>query len=309
MFNKKTIAIFLIFWQFSCVNNLQDLASREQELKERHTFNGYLALEYLQYSRDLANKYNWRDSDYFSRKGIKAAHNQDIFPEVPEEWYLDNSQIEQATLAREKLIKLLYNFKAILRKLFFNFFLSSQANMLSFYYWLTCFDSTYVNISDSLSVVINNGSSSAVVISYRNGLYNWSGLQVYRLADYLPLSNQMSVSFIVNNSNARNFTEAAVDRFRVDEYEVLTNIDRTIVKEEPDFMIFPNPFSETFVLKLNNADFSTNFKITVHDISGRLVETHLNNDFSEQIQLGQNWNPGIYFISYKNKTQKVVKFK
>jgi hypothetical protein len=180
---------------------------------------------------------------------------------------------------------------------------------MSFYYWLTCFDSTYVNISDSLSVVLNNGSSSAVVISYRNGLYNWSGLQVYRLADYLPLSNQMSVSFIVNNSNARNFTEAAVDRFRVDEYEVLTNIDRTIVKEEPDFMIFPNPFSETFVLKLNNADFSTNSKITVHDISGRLIETHLNNDFSEQIQLGQNWNPGIYFISYKNKTQKVVKFK
>jgi choice-of-anchor B domain-containing protein len=180
---------------------------------------------------------------------------------------------------------------------------------MSFYYWLTCFDSTYVNISDSLSVVLNNGSSSAVVISYRNGLYNWSGLQVYRLADYLPLSNQMSVSFIVNNSNARNFTEAAVDRFRVDEYEVLTTIDRTIVKEEPDFMVFPNPFSETFVLKLNNSDLSTNSKISVHDISGRLIETHLNNNFIEQIQLGQNWNPGIYFISYKNKTQKVVKLK
>lgn len=180
---------------------------------------------------------------------------------------------------------------------------------MSFYYWLTCFDSTYVNISDSLSVVLNNGSSSAVVISYRNGLYNWSGLQVYRLADYLPLSNQMSVSFIVNNSNARNFTEAAVDRFRVDEYEVLTTIDRTIVKEEPDFMVFPNPFSETFVLKLNNADLSTNSKISVHDISGRLIETHLNNNFIEKIQLGQNWNPGIYFISYKNKTQKVVKLK
>jgi choice-of-anchor B domain-containing protein len=180
---------------------------------------------------------------------------------------------------------------------------------MSFYYWLTCFDSTYVNISDSLSVVLNNGSSSAVVISYRNGLYNWSGLQVYRLADYLPLSNQMSVSFIVNNSNARNFTEAAIDRFRVDEYEVLTTIDRTIVKEEPDFMVFPNPFSETFVLKLNNSDLSTNSKISVHDISGRLIETHLNNNFIEQIQLGQNWNPGIYFISYKNKTQKVVKLK
>jgi hypothetical protein len=113
----------------------------------------------------------------------------------------------------------------------------------------------------------------------------------------------------VNNSNARNYTEAAVDRFRVDEYAVLTDVDKVVVKEEPDFMAFPNPFSESFVLKLNNTDFSSNAKITVHDISGRLIETHLNNDFNEQIQLGQNWYPGIYFITYKNKTQKVVKFK
>ncbi len=112
MFNKKFIIIFLLIFQTSCVNNLQDLASREQELKARETLNGYMALEYLQYSRDLANKYNWRDSDYFSRKGIKAAHNQNIFPEVPEEWDLDDSQIEEATLAREKLIKLFYNPKA-----------------------------------------------------------------------------------------------------------------------------------------------------------------------------------------------------
>ncbi len=114
MFNKNKLIVFisLLLLQTSCVNNLQDLASRESELKARRSFNGYLALEYLQYSRDLANKYNWRDSDYFSRKGIKAARNQDIFPEVPEDWDLDNSQIEQATLARTKLIKLLYNPKA-----------------------------------------------------------------------------------------------------------------------------------------------------------------------------------------------------
>ncbi|MES2678044.1 MAG: OmpA family protein [Pseudomonadota bacterium] len=113
MFNKKFIIILLLIIQTSCINNLQDLASREPELKVRQTFKGYLALEYLQYSRDLANKYNWRDSDYFSRKGIKAARNQNIYPEAPEDWDLDSTQIEQATLAREKLIKLLYNPKAV----------------------------------------------------------------------------------------------------------------------------------------------------------------------------------------------------
>ncbi len=108
----KITALVILLFLSSCANKLQDLASREQELKNRHTLNGYLALEYLQYSRDLANKYNWRDSDYFARKGIKASRNQKIFPEVPENWDLDNSQIEQATLARQKLVQLSFNPKA-----------------------------------------------------------------------------------------------------------------------------------------------------------------------------------------------------
>jgi OmpA-OmpF porin, OOP family len=108
----KITSLLILLFLASCANKLQDLASREQELKHRQTINGYLALEYLQYSRDLANKYNWRDSDYFARKGINASRNQETFPEVPENWDLDSSQIEQATLGRQKLIQLFFNPKA-----------------------------------------------------------------------------------------------------------------------------------------------------------------------------------------------------
>jgi len=104
--------LLIVFFLSSCVNKLQDLASREQELKHRQTINGYLALEYLQYSRDLSAKHNWQDSDYFAQKGIKASRNEETFPEVPENWDLDNSQIEQATLGRQKLVKLFFNPKA-----------------------------------------------------------------------------------------------------------------------------------------------------------------------------------------------------
>jgi hypothetical protein len=178
---------------------------------------------------------------------------------------------------------------------------------MSFYYWLTCFDSTYVNISDSLTVVLNNGSISSVVASYRNGLYNWSELKVYRLADYLPITDQMSVSFKMYNSNARNYTEAAIDRFRVDEFEVLTNTDKIVVKDEPDFMVFPNPFNESFVLKFNNSIESGLVK--VYDISGRLIETVEISNLTDQINLGIGWNPGIYFVNKNGKTVKIVKTK
>jgi hypothetical protein len=178
---------------------------------------------------------------------------------------------------------------------------------MSFYYWLTCFDSTYVSISDSLTVVLNNGSTTSVVASYRNGLYNWSDLKLYRLADFLPLSDQMSVSFRLYNSNARNFTEAAIDRFRVDEYEVLTNVDKISERDEPNFIVFPNPFNESFVLKFDNLTESA--KIKVFDINGRLIESVESLEHTDRINLGERWNPGIYFLSLNGKTVKIVKTK
>ncbi len=112
MNTKLIITITLIFaFLSSCTDTLQDLASREKELRNRQTLNGYLALEYLQYSRELSHKYNWFESNYFSQKGIRASRNEEVFPEVPEDWNLDVTEIEQATLARQKLILLSSNEK------------------------------------------------------------------------------------------------------------------------------------------------------------------------------------------------------
>jgi len=114
---KIILCLTLVFALSSCVNNLQNLAKQERELIERQSLNGYLALEYLQYSQELANKNNLRDSDYFAIKGIKAANNQEVFPEVLENWQknlpknlnLDNNQIEQANLARQRLVGLFFD--------------------------------------------------------------------------------------------------------------------------------------------------------------------------------------------------------
>lgn len=99
--------LLILVLQSSCAFNLQSLIKREAGLQGRTDFNGYLAREYLQYSRDLANRYDWRDSDYFAQKGIMASDNQETFPEVPEAWDLDASKIEEAVIARQRLQLLL----------------------------------------------------------------------------------------------------------------------------------------------------------------------------------------------------------
>lgn len=108
----KITALIILLSLSSCVSPLKDLASREQELKSRQTLNGYLALEYLQYSRDLSHRNHWLDSNYFAKKGIKAAHNQEIYPEDPKDWGLNENQTEQANLARQKLVQIFSNPKA-----------------------------------------------------------------------------------------------------------------------------------------------------------------------------------------------------
>ena len=70
-------------------------------------FNSYLALEYLEYSRRLADKYRWNEADYFAKKGLLASNYQPIFPEVPESWDIGVSGLEEATLGRQKLVVLL----------------------------------------------------------------------------------------------------------------------------------------------------------------------------------------------------------
>lgn len=99
--------ILVLAFTSGCAVNLKSLISQESELKNRRDFNSYLALEYLEYSRSLANKYSWNDADFFAKKGLLAANYKPVFPEVPESWGLDASQIEEATLARQKLVKFL----------------------------------------------------------------------------------------------------------------------------------------------------------------------------------------------------------
>jgi len=104
---KTIFLLAIILFQASCANNLYSLSSREKQIRQRSDFNAYLALEYLEYSRSMADKYNWSHSDYFAKKGLRAANNKSIYPEVPEAWYLDASQIEEATLSRQRLQLLL----------------------------------------------------------------------------------------------------------------------------------------------------------------------------------------------------------
>ena len=79
------------------------LAALEGTLKTKGGYNSYLALEYLMFGRNLFSIKDEKNSDYFIRKGLAAANDEDLIPENPITWKADPAQIEEMVLMQKRL--------------------------------------------------------------------------------------------------------------------------------------------------------------------------------------------------------------
>lgn len=74
--------------------------------------------------------------------------------------------------------------------------------------------------------------------------------------------------------------------------------------EEESFSVYPNPFSESFVV--SGFSLNTNATLEVRDITGRLVERKLLT--TQNLQLNTyTWQKGVYFLRVGDAVKRVVK--
>lgn len=182
---------------------------------------------------------------------------------------------------------------------------------LGFYYWMTCMDSTYVANNDSLELWINNGSTSVKIATYQNGLYNWSAQKLYRLSDYIGLTNNMQIVFKVNNSNAFNYIEAAIDKVEVNELNILLHSENleNINNNSVTLQAYPIPFGETVTIAYEIPNFESKEKqfLTVYNLLGQTLEIIYLPSSSGQISLGNQLPNGIYLIQIGKTVKKIIK--
>lgn len=100
--------------------------------------------------------------------------------------------------------------------------------------------------------------------------------------------------------------------------KVLSNENKSALVQDPkseiilDFNInaYPNPSMNEFNVQINSTDETTPVSIKVMSIDGRVLEQRIIND-SSNLQLGRNWNPGLYLLEVlqgnSRKTVKLVK--
>lgn len=88
----------------SCVSSVDQL--RKADLKGNN-FQTELARQYLEFAEKEADAYDWFDSAYFARKGLKLVSGENAPPEALESWDLPDESGPILAQAREFLVKVI----------------------------------------------------------------------------------------------------------------------------------------------------------------------------------------------------------
>lgn len=110
LLSQKILSFFLILLlSFSCASetNLEILARNEQMIRARSDYNGYLALEYLQFSRNLEVGKSKKDAEYFAKKALAISQNAEYVPENPINWNADKTQLQELIEMQRRLEQVL----------------------------------------------------------------------------------------------------------------------------------------------------------------------------------------------------------
>lgn len=81
-----------------------DRLKRAQE-SDSGTFSANLAAEYLAFAESEAELGHAKNSEFFARKGLRAAHDESPMPEQPKDWITDNAPLQmELRNARKRLM-------------------------------------------------------------------------------------------------------------------------------------------------------------------------------------------------------------
>ncbi len=141
---KKCCILLSLTLVASCaLTPYERLSNAESNLKTRGGYNSYLALEYLEFSRNLLSIKKTRDAEYFSQKGLNIVELKPFIPENPIKWNADKAQMEELVLMQKRM-------ELVLDHPHVKFYLPIQTAHLSYLYdcWISRESKALFRVSD-----------------------------------------------------------------------------------------------------------------------------------------------------------------
>jgi len=174
---------------------------------------------------------------------------------------------------------------------------------LTFYYY---FNKPFpFNAEDSFEVFMTNGTDTATLFSTKNGVYDWSLQQQFRIKDFITLSNNMRVYFKANDSDPGTAIESAVDVFEIMDTTALSPV-AAINKTNVDLQYFPNPFQQQITLVYEGAS-NEDLQLEVYNTLGQMIENRKLYQASGTLSIGGQWAKGVYYVRLGNQSIKIIK--
>jgi choice-of-anchor B domain-containing protein len=165
---------------------------------------------------------------------------------------------------------------------------------LSLYTW-------FVNVGgngtpdDALELRLSNGTTTVVLETITASNPNWV-LKDYKISDFItPTSTMRLIIETSDLAGSGHILEAGVDYFRFYDGQASNTL---LQKDEiAAFEVFPNPFLNHVNIRYELAQYSENTYLQITNTIGQVVDFQTISNKRGNLQVAENLNAGLYFIS------------
>jgi choice-of-anchor B domain-containing protein len=161
--------------------------------------------------------------------------------------------------------------------------------------------------NDDYVISIFNGTDEVILETITESASEWRPESSFILSDVIDITDNMTMIYTAQDQPSGHLVEAALDAFIVEEGMPSSTAD--LAAKEIDFQIYPNPFAEKIFVELDFKNQFNNAEVKAFNILGQLVEVFNVEYTTNRIEVGQNWNVGIYMITLEvdGKTLQTLK--
>lgn len=177
---------------------------------------------------------------------------------------------------------------------------------LTFNYWFVNVGGTGTP-NDTFTVTLSNGLRDTVIMAMRQSASVWRQSPVFKIRNYLPITDSMTVSFRVADAGAGHVVEGALDNFRLVDL-ALPNAVQDIATNWA-LKAFPNPFNTSLNIDYQLDKNIKNATVKVLNALGQVVETQNLQNTEGSLSLGSGLPTGVYFIKIEAEGKASVAVK
>lgn len=148
--------------------------------------------------------------------------------------------------------------------------------------------------NDDFVISVSNGIDEVILETITESASQWRPESSFILSDVIDITDNMTMIFTAQDQPEGHIVEAALDAFIV--VEGMPSSTADLESKEIDFQIYPNPFDEKTFVEIDFENQFNHAEVKAFNVLGQLVEVSNIINTTNRIEVGQNWNAGIYMI-------------